>query len=103
MAVVSGFLVAGEVGKTIQMTQLAVDISSASSLTLVARPPTGGPPLELAATYVNDPVLGEMAQYVTTGNDFTTPGLWNLQLWVQFGNGQLLKAMAQMIQVFSSI
>jgi hypothetical protein len=103
MAVVSGFLVAGEVGKLIQMTQPGVDISAAESLTIVAMPPSGGAPLELVAGYVNDPVLGEMAQYATTGSDFTMPGLWTLQLWVRFADGQLLKAIQQAVQVYSSL
>jgi hypothetical protein len=103
MAVLSGFLVVGEVGKLIQMTQLGVDISQATALTIVAMPPTGDTPLNLAATYVNDPVLGEMAQYATTGNDFTVPGVWTLQLWVTYSNGQLLKAIQQTVQVYASL
>jgi hypothetical protein len=103
MAIVSGFLVVGEAGKLIQMTQIGVDISSAQALTIVAAPPTGDPPLSLAAGYVNDPVLGEIAQYVTTGKEFTTPGLWYLQLWVQFADGQLLKAIQQAVQVYASL
>ncbi|GEM_PF-5503677 len=103
MAVVSGFLVAGEVGKLIQFVQLSVDISSASSLTIKAMPPTGLAALELTASYVNDPVLGELAQYATTGADFTTPGIWTLQLWAQFPTGELLKCVEQQIQVFGSL
>jgi hypothetical protein len=103
MAIISGFLIAGEVGKLIQFTQLGTDISQATALTIVAAPPTGETPLELAAAYVNDPVLGEIAQYSTTGSDFTAPGVWKLQLWAQFAGGQLLKAVEQQVQVYSSL
>jgi hypothetical protein len=103
MAIVSGFLIAGEVGKLIQFSQLGTDISTATALTIVASPPSGGTPLQLSASYVNDPVLGEIAQYSTTGNDFTTAGTWTLQLWVQFGSTKLFKAVEQQIQVYPSL
>lgn len=70
--------VVGDVG-TVLSIDVGVDVSGASSAKMVFKPPTS---TEFSRTAS---VSGNTVQYTTTALDFTEPGVWLLQAWVDLG------------------
>jgi len=71
--------VVGDVG-TVLSVDVGVDVSGASSAKMVFKPPNSAAFSRTAST------SGEAVQYTTTALDFTEPGVWTLQAWVDLGS-----------------
>ncbi len=78
-SVTSGTLVLGDVGKPLIVNAGGLNMTGATVMLLISQ---DGPPKTLGPLVISSD--GLFATYTTTGADFTSSGLWNVQL--QFVN-----------------